>query len=209
MPTRVLVLEDDDALRDELVAILDAEPDFIVAGAFGTGADALAFDGPADLFLCDLGLPDTTGMDVIRALRQRRPELEVMAHTVFDDRASVFEAIVAGASGYVLKGGGGASLLEALRELLAGGAPMSPRVARFVVAAFREQGTVAEQYTLTPREAEVLRGLEDGYSYKEIASRLFVSRSTVHTHIKRIYEKLHAGGRAEALTKAKLRGLLE
>lgn len=205
---RVLLVEDDAVLRRELERAITRAGDLVLAGAFGTGRDALAFTGEAEVALVDLGLPDTTGSDLIRALRAARPELDVLVHTVAADRATVFEAIVAGASSYVLKGVPPDQLLAAVRELRAGGAPMSPKIARDVIAAFRQQGTVAERYALSARERDVLRGLEDGLSYKEVASELHLSTHTVHSHIKRIYEKLHASSKAEALAKARLRGML-
>ena len=206
--TRVLIVEDDPTMRAELVAIVESQDDFTVVGAYEMGADALAHEGAFEMAIVDLGLPDTTGADVIRALTSTRSGLEVMAHTVFEDRQNVFEAIVAGASSYVLKGTPRDEVVACLREQRAGGSPMSPRIARAVVGAFQQQGSVADKHTLSAREHEVLRGLEGGFSYKEIASQHNVSTHTVHAHIKRIYEKLHAHSRAEALTKARLRGIL-
>lgn len=206
--TGVLIVEDDETMREALVDIVGSQDDFTVVGAYERGADALAHEGDFEMALVDLGLPDTTGADVIRELTATRPGLEIMAHTVFEDRQNVFDAIVAGASSYVLKGTPRDELVACLREQRDGGSPMSPRIARAVVAAFQRQGSVADKHSLSAREHEVLRGLEDGFSYKEIASQLHVSTHTVHAHIKRIYEKLHAHSRAEALTKARLRGLL-
>jgi len=205
---RVLVVEDDPLLRSQLVRALGAAQDMELAHAAGCGADALAWTGVAELAVVDLGLPDVNGPDLIRALRRAHPALEVLVHTVHEDKQLVFDAIVAGASSYVLKGVPVAAVLDALRELLAGGAPMSPRIAREVIAAFRHQGSVAQQHSLSPRERDVLEALEEGLSYKEIAGRLHLSAHTVHGHIKHVYEKLHATSKAEALTKAKLRGLL-
>lgn len=206
--TRVLVVEDDPLLRAQLALAIASAADFELAAAAANGTEALAGCAEAALAVVDLGLPDVQGPDLIRELRTRRPQLEVLVHTVHEDKRLVFEAIVAGASSYVLKGLAVEALLEALRELRAGGAPMSPRIAREVIAAFRHQGSVAQQYALSPRERAVLEALEQGLSYKEIASRLNLSTHTVHGHIKRIYEKLQATNKAEALTKAKLRGIL-
>ncbi len=195
-------------LRVELERAIGGAADMEVVGAFATGAAAMAFRGEADVALVDLGLPDVPGTDVIRALRAGLPELDVLVHTIHADRAIVFEAIVAGATSYVLKGIAPPKLLDAVRELRAGGAPMSPKIARDVIAAFRQQGTVAERYALSAREKDVLQCLEEGRSYKEVATELHLSTHTVHSHIKRIYEKLHATSKAEALTKARLRGML-
>ncbi|MGE0788681.1 MAG: response regulator [Sandaracinaceae bacterium] len=207
-PTRVLIVEDDPTYRDELELLLAETDDFVLAASCPEGASALAFDGEIEMAIVDLGLPDGPGADVIRALRAERETLEVMAFTVFEERDVVFEAIVAGAGSYLLKGTPREEMIAALRELRAGGAPMSPKIARAVVEAFQQQGSVAERYVLSPRELEILRLLEEGYLYKEAAATLCVSPHTVHTHIKRIYEKLHARGRREALTKARLRGIL-
>lgn len=205
---RVVIVEDDPVLRTELARAIEHADGMALAGAFGTAESAMRFRGEADVALVDLGLPDASGADVIRALRAEHPELDVLVHTVHADRAIVFEAIVAGAASYVLKGVAPAELLEAVRELRAGGAPMSPKIARHVIDAFRQQGTVAERYALSAREKDVLRCLEEGLSYKEVATELHLSTHTVHSHIKRIYEKLHATSKAEALTKARLRGML-
>lgn len=204
----MLLVEDDDTTRSEIRAILDAAPDFDVVGAFPDGETALAYEGDFDLAIVDLGLPGMPGTEVIRTIASTRENVELMAHTVLEDSRTVFGAIVAGASSYVLKGVGRAKLLAAIRELRDGGAPMSPRIARDVVRAFQRQGKVADRYTLSGRERQVLQCLEDGKTYKEIAGELGVSPHTVHTHIKRIYEKLHASGKADALTKARLRGML-
>lgn len=207
-PIRVLIVEDDPVLRAELERAVGGADGMTLVGGFETGAAALRFAGAVDVALVDLGLPDTSGCDVIRALRAVHPDLDVLVHTVHADRATVLEAIVAGATSYVLKGVSASDLLGAVRELRAGGAPMSPKIARDVIAAFRAQGTVAERYALSAREKDVLRGLEDGLSYKEVASDLHLSTHTVHSHIKRIYEKLHATSKTEALTKARMRGML-
>lgn len=205
--TRVVVVEDDAVLRGEVQAALEATSDFEIVATCQDGRRALALEIDFDMAVIDLGLPDISGVEVIRTFADR-DGLELMAHTVFEDRQTVFDAIVAGAGSYVLKGGGRDELVASLRELRAGGAPMSPRIARFVVQAFRRQGKVADRYTLSGRERQVLQLLEEGYTYKEVGQQLHVSRHTVHGHIKRIYEKLHAHSKAEALAKARLRGML-
>jgi len=207
-PLRLLLVEDDALLRQELERAVATASDMAIAGSFGLGAEAAALEAPYELAVVDLGLPDMEGSHLIRLLRQRRPELDVLVHTVHEDKRSVFEAIVAGASSYVLKGSTPAVLLDATRELHAGGSPMSPRIAREVIASFRRQGRVADKHALSAREHDVLARLEQGLSYKEVASALCVSPHTVHGHVKRIYEKLHATSKADALTKAKLRGIL-
>lgn len=206
--TRVLVIEDDPLLRAQIVEVLAGAPDLEVAADYGAGLAAIISAPRADVALVDLGLPDVDGAELIRALREASPSLQIMVHTVHEDRSTVFEAIVAGASSYLLKGVAPETLVSSIRELRDGGAPMSPRIAREVIAAFQRQGSVADRYSLSPRELQILAELERGATYKEAAAALSVSVHTVHTHIKRIYEKLHASTRAEALTKARLRGML-
>jgi two-component system NarL family response regulator len=206
-PLRVLLVEDDVLLRTELTSALAGAPGMTWT-AYATGAEALAHEGAVDVAIVDLGLPDMAGADLIRLLRAARPELDILVHTVHEDSQSVFDAIVAGASSYVLKGVTPQQLMQAVTELRAGGAPMSPRIARQLIGTFRQQGVVADQHALSAREKDVLARLEEGLSYKEIASALNLSTHTVHGHIKRIYEKLHASSKREALTKAKLRGFL-
>ena len=130
-----------------------------------------------------------------------------MAHTVCESRESVFSAIKAGASAYILKGSRPVDLIEALNELYEGGAPMSPKIARMVIQEFQDKG-IEEQYLLSQREKEVLKGMENGCTYKEMADKLNVSPQTIHTHVKNIYEKLQAGDRQEALLKARKKGII-
>lgn len=206
--TSLVIVEDDPTLRAELVALFSAPPEFAVVGAFGDAASAVANTRPFDVAIVDIGLPDGSGVDVIRVLAATWPDAELMVHTIDEDNRTVYDAIVAGASGYVLKGCSRDELLAAVRLLRDDGSPMSPRIARTVIEAFRRQGTVAERYVLSAREREVLLAMEEGLSYKEIAARLHVSYHTVHTHLKRIYEKLHVGSKQDAMTKARLRGWL-
>jgi two-component system NarL family response regulator len=130
-----------------------------------------------------------------------------MAHTVFDDRETVFSAIKAGASGYILKGSTPRDLIDALHTLAKGGSPMSPKIARKVIREFQDGG-VDDQYLLSHRETEIVKEIENGLTYKDIAAKLGISPHTVHTHIKNIYEKLHAKDRPEALVAARRKGII-
>jgi two-component system NarL family response regulator len=205
---RVAVVEDDKTTRESLCLLLGGEPTLAVAGAFGSGRELLrALDGlEADVILVDLGLPDSTGAELIAAVKHRRPLCELMAYTVSEDRDTVFGALRAGATGYILKGRPPRELVEALHALARGGSPMSPRIARAVVRAFQDPGAASE--VLTEREREVLRRIERGSSYKEVAAELGISTNTVHTHIKHVYEKLQARSREEAVRVARRKGLL-
>lgn len=204
----LFVVEDDPRLRNYLVELLSGEPSFRLVGSAATGAEAVTQISALapQLALIDLGLPDTTGQDVIaRVSALPRPPL-VLAHTVFDDRDNVLEAIRAGAMGYVLKGGAPRELVEALHQLALGGAPMSPRIARAVLRELR--GAPAEPDPLSPRERQLLKLVDEGLTYKQISERLAVSTHTVHSHIKNIYDALHARSRSEALATARSRGLI-
>lgn len=205
----VAIVEDDDLTRECLrEAIEDGEGLRVVAVA-SRAQDAMrpGFAGDADVAIVDLGLGDESGVDVIRALREALPQLEIMAHTVFDDRAIVFRALEAGATSYLLKGGAAGELRRAVREVHEGGAPMSPRIARMVLERLRATPE-GEVDPITPRERQILREIDQGKTYKEIAAALAISVHTVHSHIKSTYERLHANGKREALAAARRRGLL-
>lgn len=210
MTIRVFVVEDDALLREHLTELLSSAEGFQVVGEAGSGAEALAtfVAAKADVALIDLGLPDMTGQALISELAGLGTKTQVMAHTVFDDRANVLEAIKAGASGYVLKGSTPRDLIASLESLHAGGAPMSPRIARAVLLELRGTATEPEPDPLSPRERQLLKLVDEGLTYKQISDALHVSTHTVHSHIKNIYEALQARSRAEALAKARGRGLI-
>jgi DNA-binding NarL/FixJ family response regulator len=156
-----------------------------------------------DVILTDIGLPGMNGVEGTRILRERFPAVPILALTVYDDDDSVFDAICAGASGYLLKNTAPARLLEALREVVAGGAPMSPDVARRVVNLFREFRPPARaSYHLTPQETELLKLMIEGHLYKTAAVAMRISTSTVSFHLKHIYEKLQVHSKTEAVSKA-------
>ncbi len=206
---QILIVEDDKQLQMTYMLLLEGEPGMAVVGAFTTGEDALAFlkTADADIMLTDLGLPGMSGIELIKAVKRLKPAVEIMALTVFEDRENTFSAIKAGASGYLLKGTTPRELIEALYTLHQGGAPMSPKIARAVLNEFRNEHT-SDAYLLTPREKDILKGMERGHTYKELAQMLHISPHTVHSHIKHIYEKLQACNRKEAFLKARKMGIL-
>lgn len=206
---RIAVVEDDKLLLDNLSILLNGESDIDVVTTAGSAEQAypLIRQYEPDLLLVDIGLPGETGIDLIRRVKRALPDVDILAHTVFDNRSTVLEAIRAGASGYILKGSTPRELVEALHSLHAGGAPMSPRIARALIREFQE-ASCEDAYVLSPREVEILRSLEAGLTYQEISGDLAISPHTVHSHIKNIYEKLHAKGRQDALVKARRRGIL-
>ncbi|SPF47954.1 CheY-like receiver and HTH DNA-binding domain-containing response regulator [Syntrophobacter sp. SbD1] len=201
---RLAIIEDNRMLRENLRILLNGESGIDVVGAFGSAEEALS-QFPAcspEVLLVDLGLPGISGVELIEKAREEMPSVEIMAYTIFEDRETVFAAIKAGASGYILKGSSPREIVEALHSLNSGGAPMSPRIARKVIGEFQENA-VGEQYLLSPREKEILMQIEAGLLYKQIADKLAISPHTVHSHIKKIYEKLHAQNRQDALVKAR------
>jgi two-component system NarL family response regulator len=206
---RLAIIEDDTMLRDNLRLLLNGERSIEVVGVFGSAEEALhGLPGCCpELLLVDLGLPGMSGVEFIENTKREMPAVEILAHTIYEDRETVFAAIKAGASGYLLKGSTPREIVEAIFNLHDGGAPMSPKIARKVIGEFQVYGP-GEQYLLTPREKEILKCIEAGLAYKEVADNLFISPNTVHSHIKRIYEKLHARNRREALLTARKKGII-
>jgi DNA-binding NarL/FixJ family response regulator len=206
---KVSIVEDDVLLRQNLKLLLGGEKGITVVSVYGTAEEALAGikRSRPEILLTDIGLPGMSGIELIRELKDQMPGLEIMAHTVFDDRETVFSAIKAGASGYILKGSTPRELVDALHTLAKGGSPMSPKIARKVIREFQNEG-IDEQYLLSHRETGIVKEIEKGLSYKDIAVKLNISPHTVHTHIKNIYEKLHARDRQGALTAARKKGII-
>lgn len=206
---KLAIVEDDPLLRDNLKFLLSGEPGITVEGAYSSGEDALHSmqKNLPEIVLCDLGLPGMSGIEFIKKIKSESPSLEIMAHTVFDDRENVFSALKAGASGYILKGCSPREIIEAIYDLYKGGSPMSPKIARKVIHEFQD-AEVAEQFVLSQREKGIIKCIEQGMTYKEIASDLNISSHTVHSHIKRIYEKLQSKDRTEALVKARKGGFI-
>jgi DNA-binding NarL/FixJ family response regulator len=202
---RVAIVEDRREIREGLALIIDGTPGFRCTGAYRSMEDALDRIGRdlPDVVLNDIGLPGMSGIEGIRVLKERYPALLVLMLTIHDDDERIFEALCAGASGYLLKKTQPARLLESLREAVAGGAPMSPEVARRVIALFRDfrppQSTKCE---LTPHELRLLRLFVDGHNYRTAAAELGVTVHTISFHLRSIYEKLQVHSKSEAVAKA-------
>jgi len=203
-PVRVVIVEDLREVREGLQALIDGTPGFSCAASFRTMEQAL--DGfvraDADLVLVDLGLPGMSGVDGIRALHHAHPDLPLVALTVFDDDGRVFDALCAGASGYLLKNTAPSRLMDLLTEAAGGGAPMSPPIARRVVHLFRELRPQQTSCQLTPQETQLLKLLVDGHHYKTAAAAMNVSINTISFHLKNIYAKLQVHSKSEAVVKA-------
>lgn len=197
-PIRVFVIEDSASVREALALLVNGSPGFAAVGTAGDAEDALAARPPdsPDVVLVDIGLPRMTGIDALPLLRQHWPRAELLMLTVHDDGERIFAALCAGATGYLLKATPPAALLDAIRDAYCGGAPMTASVARQVVRVFRAPDPAAS--LLSPREREVLRGLVDGKTYRQIGDGLYISVNTVAFHVKQIYQKLHVHSRAEA-----------
>ena len=208
-PIRVAIVEDRAEVREGLAALIDASDGFSCIARFGDAESFLDGIAPTtgdqpdlDVALMDIGLPGMNGIEAVRRLRRERPDVQAMMLTVYEDDEYVFEALRSGATGYVLKTTPPAELLDALRSLHAGGSPMSSGIARRVVEAFHRPPIIPEDETpLTPREEEILDLLVQGFRYREIAERLFISLDTVRTHVRHVYEKMHVRSRAEAAAK--------
>jgi DNA-binding NarL/FixJ family response regulator len=202
---RVALVEDQVRTREALAALIGGSPGFAVTGQYRSMEDAIAgiADQPPDVFLADIGLPGMSGIEGVRLLHPRFPGLPILMLTVHGDDDSIFAAVCAGACGYLLKETEPARLLEAIREVYSGGAPMSPEIARKVVMAFREARPAAQsEAELSPRQTGILQLLAEGHSYKTCADALDLSVDTVRFHVRRIYERLHVHSRSEAVWKA-------
>jgi DNA-binding NarL/FixJ family response regulator len=200
----VCIVEDLRDIREGLISIIGGHKDFNLLGAFDT-ADAAFIELPKlkpEIVIMDINLPGMSGVECVRQLKKLMPPMQFMMFTVFESSEQVFEALEAGASGYLLKRSTPAKIIEAVIELKDGGAPMSTEIARKVVASFQKPALSKETDLLTNREKEILDQLAKGLLYKEIGANLNISTGTVRQHIHNIYEKLHVQNRTEALNKA-------
>jgi DNA-binding NarL/FixJ family response regulator len=202
---RVAIVEDQALLREGLAALIGGSTGFEVVGRHYSMEEALLALRPPlpHVVLLDIGLPGISGIEGVRRIRQQHPTVQVLMLTVYDDDQRVFEALCAGACGYLLKKTPPARLIESLAEVAAGGAPMSPEVARRVVALFRKfRPPERADYRLTPHETRLLKLLCDGHSYKTAALELGVTVHAVSFHMRRIYEKLEVHSKSAAVAKA-------
>jgi DNA-binding NarL/FixJ family response regulator len=209
MPITVSIVEDNDQLRGTLAKVIGRAEGFRFVSDYGSAEDALA-DLPKvvpEVVLMDINLPGMNGVECVRKLKTLLPQTQVMMLTVYEDTENIFNALAAGASGYMLKRTPTKELLEAIREMHRGGSPMTTHIARLVVQSFQKSAAAPAQPAggdlseLSEREQQVLDLLSQGLIYKEIAEKLNIGYETVHTYIRRIYEKLQVRTRTEAVAK--------
>lgn len=203
---RVVLIEDDQEIRNSFSLIVNSSPKFMVVNGYGTGEEAISSlqrDKP-EIVLMDIELPGINGIQATKTIKDKMPAADIIMVTVYEDSDLVFEALKAGASGYITKSANYMELLSALEEITKGGAPMSSRIARMVIDNFH----VNPNSPLTKRETEILQLISEGKTYTQISEELFISKETSKTHIKNIYSKLQVTCKSEAIAKANLEKLI-
>lgn len=203
-PATIAIIEDDPSLREILAEILQGSPDWELTGTFSDAESALLAlpENPPMVVLMDIQLPGISGIECVARLKEPCPGIQIMMVTVYDNNDRIFEALAAGANGYLLKRDVPDKLIQSLEELLNGGSPMSGAIARKVVQHFRKSPPSQNRdHDLTSRETEILNHLVNGSLYKEIAKDVGIGYETVRTHLRNIYAKLHVRTRTEAVVK--------
>ena len=218
-PIRVVLVEDDERMRLQLAAVVTADPRLMLMAMFGRMRPALAWlaEHTPDVLLVDLGLPDGSGLELIRVCARLHDQCEIMVVSMFADEGNVLASIEAGALGYVHKDAADTDIVEAILSIRSGGSPMSPSIARRMLKRIRSSSSTpptrpaasATAAELTPRETEILNLISRGYSYQEAADLLQIMVSSVQTHIKSMYRKLSVNSRSEAVFEARALGLLQ
>jgi DNA-binding NarL/FixJ family response regulator len=214
MEIKVAIFEDNKLVRDALEAILNGTPGYTCCGVFADGnrwIQDIKRSEP-DVVLMDIEMPGLNGIEVTTQLTVTYPAIKILIQTVFNDSEKIFNALCAGASGYILKNDAPTKYLEAINEVYNGGAPMNPMVAKKVLGFFGNKNVIlitpeANDYQLSQREKEILQLMVGGDNYKSIAAKAFISYETVRTHVKNIYKKLHVACRSEAIFKAMQQGI--
>jgi DNA-binding NarL/FixJ family response regulator len=200
---KVAIVEDNNTLRSSLAHLFNHTEGMQCVASLSNLMNVVSEFKKAtpDVVLMDIGLPNISGIEGVRTVKENFDTIEVLMFTVFEDDEKIFEAIKAGASGYLLKKSSPEEITEAVASLHQGGAPMSARIARRVIQSFQHTPFPKNEYQLTTRENEILQSLTDGLSYKKLAEKYCISISTVRTHIRHIYEKLHVNSKAQAVAR--------
>jgi DNA-binding NarL/FixJ family response regulator len=211
---RILIVEDNKFIRNGWEIALQKESDFLIIGSYGSCEDAFKDEAinSVNVVLMDIGLPGISGIEGVQYLKENYPKIIIVMCTVHDDDDKIFDALCAGAVGYLLKKTKPEELISSLRDAYKGGSPMTPSVARKVIASFQKKSiapSIREKIELTEREEEILALMAKGKSYPEIANEIFLSLDGVTYHIRHIYEKLHVHTRAEAVAKGIKKRLIQ
>jgi DNA-binding NarL/FixJ family response regulator len=214
MDIRVTLFEDNKLVRDALQAILNGTPGFSCSGTFADGNcwESDITRSQPDVVLMDIEMPGLNGIEITRKICDKFPNVRILMQTVFNDSEKIFLALCAGASGYILKNDPPHKIIEAIKEVYSGGAPVSSTVAKKILGFFANQNVIlvapgSEDYHLSEREKEILHLMVEAFNYRAIAEKTFVSYETIRTHVKNIYKKLHVTSRHEAIMKAIQQGL--
>ena len=199
----VSIVEDIEDVRNGLAGIIQMSDGFKVLDKFASAEEALLNLDKAepDIVIMDINLPGINGIECIRQARAKHPQVQFMMFTIYENNDTVYEALEAGATGYLLKNSSPAKIVESLKELYEGGSPMNAAIAKKLVVKFQKRASNLDEYHLTPKESEVLQLMAKGYLYKEIAAELNNTVNTIKQHIRHIYEKLHVQNKAEAINK--------
>ena len=199
----VAIVEDVDDIREGLASLIETSEGVDHACSFSNAEDALEklSKDPVDVVLMDIHLPQMDGIECVRQLKLKQPNMQFIMSTIFEDDESIFKALKVGALGYLLKKAEPTKILEAIKEIVAGGSPMSMQIARRVIESFQKPIVHDNEHLLTAREKEILNLLERGFRYKEIADQLFISTDTVRKHINNMYKKLQVQSRMDAVNK--------
>lgn len=202
MAVSIIIFEDNDQLRESLVTLLNNSEGYTVLGDYGHVIDAanIIRRNRPEVVIMDIDLPEKSGIEGVRMIKETKPETLVIMYTMFEDDEKLFNSLCAGANGYILKKTSPYKLFEAINEVMEGGAPMSPTIAKRVLQTFENKSAV-QQYHLSPRETDILHLLIKGYSVKMIAAELKIAFDTARAHLRNIYQKLHVNCGKEAIAK--------